>query len=233
MSYQSSNSAPSLDVCLIVDTTGSMGTYLGEIRRQLVDVIAELGGHFEDLRCSVVAFKDHDASYVTKVLPPTRSLPALLKFLCAPELESGLGGGGAEAVECALRAANELRWRPSARKVAILIGDKPPHGGGLDAFEDCHCHVDYRDEVEALARRGVALYTVRVGTCLATQRVFEYFSARTGGVYLDRLHVRDLPSSITSVCHREAGDLADYRRRLQRAGRLTPARGQLLATLAA
>ena len=230
---QPSNAAPPLDVCLILDTTGSMGTYLGELRRQLVEVMAELGEHFQDLRCSVVAFKDHDASYVTRVLQPTASLSAVSSFLCAPKLEVGLGGGGAEAVECALRAAKDLPWRARARKIGILIGDKPPHGGGLDGFDACPCQVDYRDELEDLAAKEVSLYTVGVGDCLATKRVFEYFSARTGGVFLDRLHVRDLPSSITTVCHREGGDLAGYRRRLQRAGRLTQTRRHLIAALAA
>lgn len=225
--------SPALDLALIVDTTGSMGTYLHEIRRQLLEIVAELREQFTDLRCSVVAFKDHDASYVTKVLPPTRSLSRVMAFLCSPDLEAGLGGGGAEAVECALKAANQLHWRDNARKVGILIGDKPPHGGGLDDFSACPCHVDYRDEIEELAHNDVSLYTVRVGQCLETQRVFDYFAARTGGVFLDQIHVRDLPSSITSVCHREAGDLNSYRRRLQAAGRLTSGRKSLLHALAA
>lgn len=222
-----------LDLALIVDTTGSMGTHLGEIRRQLLDVVGELREQFSDLRCSVVAFKDHDASYVTRVLSPTRSLNKVMSFLCSPELKAGLGGGGAEAVECALRATNELSWRPHARKVGILIGDKPPHGGGLDGFDACPCGVDYRDEIEDLAAQDVSLYTVRVGQCLATQRVFDYFAARTGGVFLDRVHVRDLPSSITSVCHHVAGDLGDYRRRLERAGRLTSGKHRLITSFAA
>jgi len=225
--------APALDLALIVDTTGSMGTHIHEIRRQLLEVVAELREHIADLRCSVIAFKDHDASYTTKVLAPTRSLSRVMSFLCSPELEVGLGGGGAEAVECALREANRLAWRPNARRAGILIGDKPPHGGGLDSFSDCPCRVDYRDEIEDLAAPEVSLYTVRVGQCLEAQRTFEYFAARTGGVFLDELHVRDLPSSIASVCHREAGDLASYRRRLQAAGRLTRGRASLLHSLAA
>jgi von Willebrand factor type A domain-containing protein len=225
--------SPALDLALMIDTTGSMGTHIHEIRRQLLEVVAELREHFSDLRCSVIAFKDHDASYTTKVLTPTRSLSRVMSFLCSPELEVGLGGGGAEAVECALREANQLHWREGARRVGILIGDKPPHGGGLDSFSECPCHVDYRDEIEELAAQDVSLYPVRVGQCLEAQRIFDYFAARTGGVFLDELHVRDLPSSITSVCHREAGDLASYRRRLKASGRLTSGRASLLHSLAA
>ncbi|MGE0710549.1 MAG: vWA domain-containing protein [Planctomycetota bacterium] len=221
-----------LDLALLIDTTGSMGPYLAELRRQLLDVVGELRRHVADLRCGVVAFKDHGESYVTRVLPPTRSLAALVRFLQAPELEAGLGGGGAEALECALREAARLRWRADARRVALVIGDKPPHGAGLDGFAACACGVDYRDELERLAAAGVSVYSLRVGRCLEAQRVFEYFAARTGGRFLDRVHVRDLASSIVSVCHREAGDLEAYRRRLERGGRLTPTRAEMLLALA-
>jgi hypothetical protein len=224
--------ATPLDLVLVVDTTGSMDTYITELRRQLLDLVSELR-QISDVRCGVVAFKDHDASYTTRVLPPTRSLAELVAFLTSAELELGLGGGGAEAVECALREVANHAWRPGARRVAVLIGDKPPHGAGLDGFDACPCGVDYRDELERLADQEVCLYTLRVGRCLEAQRVFEYFSVRTGGVFLDRCHVRDLTSSIASVCHREAGDLPDYRRRLERQGRLTNTRRAMLLALAA
>ena len=53
----------------------------------------------------------------------------------------------------ALREANRFRWRADARKVVVLVGDKPPHGGGLDGFHCCPEGIDYRDEVEELAGR--------------------------------------------------------------------------------
>ena len=222
-----------IDLALVLDTTGSMGTHLGEIRRKLVDLVGELSRNFNDLRTGVVAFKDHDCEdYLTKTLEPTGSFARLVDFLSDPALAPGVGGGGAEAVECALHELGELSWRPKARKIAILVGDKPPHGAGLDGFSACAHGVDYRDEIEALRLQGVSVYTVRVGGCLETQRVFEYISARTGGTYLDLLHVRDLPASLVSVCHKEAGNLGAYRRRLERAGRLTATRRHLLTALA-
>jgi hypothetical protein len=227
-----------LDLLLVVDTTGSMETYLSEIRRQIFGMISEMRAHVSDVRWGVVAFKDHgaegeDDTYLTQTLPFTSALGALAAFMSSPKLAPGLGGGGAEAVECALKAANEFSWRPGARKVLVLVGDKPPHGAGLDGFGCCPDRVDYRDEVERLAERDVAIYSILVGDCLETRRVFEYFSARTQGKFLDLCHARDLPSSIVSVCHREAGSLASYGRRQEQAGRMTATRRILLRALVA
>jgi len=224
-----------LDLALVVDTTGSMGTHLGAIRRRLLETVDELDRAAAGLRLGVVAFKDHgrEEAYVTRSLPLEADRNRFLRFLLSPRLAPGAGGGGAEAVECALRAANGLAWRPEARKALVLIGDRPPHGGGLDGFGGCPRGVDYRDEVEALARRGVAIYAVHVGDCLETRRVFEYFSARTGGTFLDLRHARDLPSSIVSVCLKETGcSLGAYRRRLKASGRLTPTCAGLIHALA-
>lgn len=227
-----------LDLVWVLDTTGSMGTYLGEIQHKLMSVLEELGQHVSDLRCGVVAFKDHgaegeDQSYLTRSLPLTERLDHLAEFLRSPALLPGVGGGGAEALECALSACNGFAWRPDARRAVIVVGDKPPHGGGLDGFDGCPRHIDYRDELEGLRQQDVAVYTIRVGDCLATRRVFEYLSARTGGTYMDLLHVRDLPSSIVSVCHKEAGDLTAYRRRLEQAGRLSDTGRLMIQALSA
>jgi hypothetical protein len=232
-----------LDVALLVDTTGTMGTYVGELRRHLVETIAEIDRQVDGARVGVVAFKDHghegeEETYLTRALPLTADRARLLEFVGSPALAPGEGGGGAEAVECALRVARGMSWRPveEARRVIVLVGDKPPHGAGLDALSACPYHVDYRDEVDALARAGVVIHTVQVGDHLVTRRVFEFIAATTGGSFLDLEHVRDLPSLVASVCLKEgAGELSlmGYRRRLEAMGRLTGTRRSLFATLMA
>lgn len=194
-----------LDVALLLDTTGTMGTYAAHLCRRLDGLAAGLDRALGDVRVAVVAFKDHgaegeDETYLTRVLPLTSDRRRLLRFVGSPALAPGAGGGGAEAVECALRAARGLRWREEARRVVVLVGDKPPHGAGLDGLDACPHHVDYRDEVEALATRGVELHAVQVGDHLVTRRVFEYMAARTGGSFARLRHVRDLSDVVESAC---------------------------------
>ncbi len=194
-----------LDVALLLDTTGTMGAYAAHLCRHLGGLVADLDRALGDVRLGVVAFKDHgdegeDDTYLTRALPLGGDRTRLVRFVGSPALAFGSGGGGAEAVECALRAARGLRWRDDARRVVVLVGDKPPHGAGLDGLDACPHHVDYRDEVEALAARGVELHAVQVGDHLVTRRVFEYMAARTGGAFTRLRHIRDLPEEVEAAC---------------------------------
>lgn len=199
-------SGTSIDVALLLDTTGTMGIYVAELRRHLAAAIAEVGG---DVRIAVVAFKDHgaegeDATYLTRVLPFEREPGRLHDWLASPALAPGSGGGGAEAVECALRAARGLAWREGASRRVVLVGDKPPHGAGLDQLSACPCRVDYRDEVEALARRGVTITALQAGQHHVTGRVFEWLAARTGGSFGRIRRVRDLSPAVAALCFQDA-----------------------------
>jgi hypothetical protein len=196
--------ARALDVAIIIDTTGTMATSVSALARSAEALAGELARH-ADVRLGVVAFKDHgaegeDDTYLVRTLPLGWDPARAAAFLGSPALAPGAGGGGAEAVECALRAARGLAWREEARRIAVLVGDKPPHGAGLDGLDACPHGVDYRDEVEALAARDVALHAVQVGDHLVTRRVFEYLAARTGGAYVDLARVRDLPRAIAATC---------------------------------
>jgi len=219
-----------LDLVLVIDTTGSMGTHLREVRRHMLETLGEISRSDADIRLGAVAFKAHgDEPYLLRRLPPTRDKTRFLEFFLSAELALGLGGGGEEALECALRAANGFTWRRHARKALVVVGDRPPHGGGLGGQEACVHGVDWRDEVEDLVAQGVSIHPVQVGDLLETRRVFEFMAARTGGRFIGLQHVRDLPSSIVSISHRVSGDLAAYRRRLRASGHLTPGLIQTLA----
>src|SRR4051812_17783217 len=168
----------SLDTAIVLDTTGSMAVHVNELRHRIAEIASEVGSEVERARLGVVCFKDHGAEgeeshYLTLAHPLTSRPAKLERFLSSPRIAAGQGGGGAEAVECALRAARELAWRPDARKCLVLVGDKPPHGAGIDSLEGCPRCVDWRDEVEGLARAGVRVHAVLVGHQLEARRSFE------------------------------------------------------------
>lgn len=194
--------APSrLDCALLLDTTGSLGTHLGALRRHLPELLAALDQSAPRTRLGAVAFKDHgpDEPYLHRTLALGRDRARLVAFLDDPALALGRGGGGAEAVECALRAARRLRWSPRARRSLVLVGDKPPHGAGLDGLAGCPHGIDWRDEVEALAASGVAITAVQVGEQLETTRVFEWIALRSGGELLRLRHPRALAATLAGA----------------------------------
>jgi hypothetical protein len=192
---------PSLDCALLLDTTGSLGTELQALRRHLPELLTALERRAPRTRLGVMAFKDHgaegqDEQYLLRTLPLGHDRARLRAFLDDPALAPGVGGGGAEAVECALHAARHLRWSPFARRALVLVGDRPPHGAGLDGLGGCPEGIDWRDEVEALSARGVAITTVQVGAQLETSRVYEWIALRTGGEFLRLPHPRELARTL-------------------------------------
>src|SRR5205823_429620 len=125
-----------VDTAIVLDTTGSMAVHVNELRHRIAEIASEVS-EVERARLGVVCFKDHgpegeESHYLTLAHPLTSRPAKLGKFLSSPRIAPGQGGGGAEAVECALRAARQLAWRPGARKCLVLVGDKPPHGAGID-----------------------------------------------------------------------------------------------------
>jgi Mg-chelatase subunit ChlD len=227
-----------LDAAFVIDTTGSMSVHLNEVRLRIAAIAAEVAAEVPRSRLGVVCFKDHDdegenAHYLTLAQPLTGSAAAMSEFLLSRTIAPGKGGGGAEAVECALHAARGLSWRRNAQKAIVLVGDKPPHGAGMDGLDGCPRGIDYRDEVEALAKKGVAIYTVLVDSHLETRRVFEWMSETTGGKFLELRSAKDLAPLLVSVCLAEAGrDVERFAAKLQAAGLMTDSRREILLALA-
>src|SRR3954451_18364834 len=104
------------DAAFVLDTTGSMAVHVNELRHRIAEIAHEVGSEVERARLGVVCFKDHgdegEAShYLTLAHPLTSRSEKLERFLASRRLAPGQGGGGAEAVECGLRAARALSWR--------------------------------------------------------------------------------------------------------------------------
>lgn len=115
-----------LDVVLAIDTTGSMGWVIEEVRDRIGELIRVVRGFVPKTRFGVVAYRDFDASYVTKVLPLTYRTPRVQQFLNRLEAEGG--GDIFEAVEPAVEAAiGKTGFRSQAVQVIIVVGDAPPH----------------------------------------------------------------------------------------------------------
>lgn len=227
-----------LDAAFVLDTTGTMSVAVNELRHRLPEIAHEVRSEIEKARLGVVCFKDHgpegeESHYLTLAHPLTRRPEKLARFLASPRIAPGQGGGGAEAVECALRAARDLAWQRDAKKVLVLVGDKPPHGAGIDSLEGCPRCVDWRDEVERLARAGVKIHAVLVGSHLEARRSFEWMAEATGGKFLELRSPKDLAPLLVSCCLAEAGrNVERFARKLQAAGRLTDSRRELLVALA-
>jgi hypothetical protein len=118
-----------LDVVFCIDTTGSMGWVLAEVKDRIDDIADFVRTLVPISRFGIVAYRDFDdPEYLTRVQPLTYSTTKLQRFLGA--LEAKGGGDWFEAVDAGIKASiDESGWRPGARKLIIVIGDAPMREG--------------------------------------------------------------------------------------------------------
>ena len=158
-----------LDVCFLIDTTGSMSDEIASIKASLLQVTAKLREQERplDLRYGAVLYRDLGDEYITARYafdPDVDAFDAALK-----SVKSGGGGDTPESLNQGLaEAVSADDWRPEAAKVVFLVADAPPH---LDYEGD----VWYGESLRAAVAKGVKVHSVaasgldQVGTLIFRQ----------------------------------------------------------------
>lgn len=118
-----------IDVCFLIDTTGSMADEIAQIKATLLQVTEKLRRGTDRplaLRYSAVLYRDITDSYLTQVHPFTEDIDAFNSAL--QEISANGGGDGPESLNQGLLVTlEELKWSREAAKLAFLIADAPPH----------------------------------------------------------------------------------------------------------
>lgn len=129
----------SLDLCFLIDSTGSMGDDIASVQAASLEMIDYLVANYKDLRLAVVDYRDNPAceecadsgDWITKVDTAFTTDANVAKAA----INSIYVGGGAdlpEAVFSALIFTMEDTiglggWRKDAERHIILMGDAPGH----------------------------------------------------------------------------------------------------------
>jgi hypothetical protein len=121
----------SVDLCFVVDTTGSMQPFIDAAQRQLIDTMSKLSANNSiDLRVGLVEYRDHppqDKSFVTCIHQLTGDLKKMQKIINV--LKADGGGDAPEAVyDGVFDACTKMEWQPYSCRFILLVGDAPPHG---------------------------------------------------------------------------------------------------------
>jgi hypothetical protein len=142
-----------VDVCFIIDTTGSMGDEIGRVQDTLLSLTQRLRSEQEvDLRYSAVLYRDIGDEYLTMVHPFTNDFRAFDTAI--QQISAGGGGDGPESLNQGLAmAVAGVNWRPGAAKVAFLIADAPPH---MDYQES----ITYGRAAAGAVHQGIRVHTV-------------------------------------------------------------------------
>ncbi len=118
-----------LDVALVIDTTGSMGDEISYLQTEVADIATRVvAAHPDaDTHWALVAYKDDTDEYVTRTFDFDGDVTAFRAHLDA----EGASGGGdyPEAAARALDAMAHLGWRTdvATARLAFWVADAPHH----------------------------------------------------------------------------------------------------------
>ncbi|MFK7907791.1 MAG: VWA domain-containing protein [Chitinophagales bacterium] len=189
-----------VDICFVIDTTGSMGGFISAAKTQLLKVVKQLSANSDiNLQIGLVEYRDHppqDKSFVTRIYPLTADLKEMQVRI--NQLKPGGGGDAPEAVyQGVYDACNEMEWRKHSYRFALLVGDAPPHAfakwlkeatGGMEKFANhgdawsnqCPSGLDVYSVTAMAEQNRVKLYGLAM-TTPAAEVPFEVMAKMTGG----------------------------------------------------
>lgn len=158
-----------LDMVIAFDTTGSMASYIGAVRREVAGLIPRLFRENQNLRIGIVAFGDYcdmvnaqDFGNAYQCLMPTNNERDIIKFV--RESKDTSGGDSDEFYELVLRKIiDEIPWREEATRVILLISDANPHPVGYSyEYFVVNNQIDWREEARKAAQKKIKIDTVTI-----------------------------------------------------------------------
>lgn len=175
-----------LDMVIAFDTTGSMSTYIREVKKHCTDLVPRLLEANPDMRISIVAFGDYydmnssiDFGRAYQSLPLTNNKERIIDFI--NNAKNTHGGDGDEFYELVIKKiTEETDWREGATKAVLLIADAKPHKVGYSYSRIVNnAQIDWREEAKKAAERGIKFDTLSI----CEEAWYKELSAMTNDTY--------------------------------------------------
>ncbi|MCA9608289.1 MAG: VWA domain-containing protein [Myxococcales bacterium] len=166
-----------LDIALVIDTTGSMSDEIRYLQAELDAIAAAIDTAYPDAsaRWALIVYRDTTDEYVTRVFD-FRSVAALRSDLAA----QGASGGGdyPEASDAALTDMTNLAWREdeTTARLAFWVADAPHHESRTAVITEA---------IRTASQLDVHIYPVASsGVDVRTETSMRSAAQLTGGRYL-------------------------------------------------
>jgi Mg-chelatase subunit ChlD len=192
-----------LDLCFVVDTTGSMGPYIDDAKANMRSILSVLEDKSENFRVAIVDYRDFPSrtgasqDYPSKLqLDFTSDADAIIAAINA--LNLGHGGDTPETVYSGLMEAIALDWRANAQKAIIVLGDAPPldpepyTGYTFNSVLAALYEADIRIDIDASDSRVfgeteslIKVYPIGTNADSAARAFFQSIANDTGGLFSD------------------------------------------------
>jgi hypothetical protein len=202
-----------LDLCFMVDETGSMGPYIDTVKQKILEIIHTIRVKelCSSLRIGLVSYRDHppeESSFVTKTFPFNEDVDKIKEAILS--MYASGGGDGPEAVCDALYDITRLSWREKASKIVIWMGDAPPHGvepSGDNFPKGCPDGKNWKTEAQRAYDKGILIYSVGCFPEIAGYKkaidVYKEVAEKTKGSFIPLEKANLLVSLITGVAESE------------------------------
>ena len=173
-----------IDVCFVLDLTGSMGTWLAQCKSHVASIIRSLRDELAvaTVRVAFCGYRDWgervNGRVVTADFVEMDRADEITRVISREDASGG--GDGPEDVLIAVEAINRFSWRGDVR-VCVFIADAPAHGfsgrNGGDDFPGGMCPDQHTPLPEMLSRlavdHGVDLLCTKL--CGYTDTMFKMF----------------------------------------------------------
>ena len=196
--------AQCVDLCFMVDCTGSMDRYIAEVKGKIQDLVEDIRRKFTSLKLfiSFVGYRDHsDGANRITFLDFSQSVPIFKEFV--ENVRVGGGGDEPEDVFGGIEQVCNLTWsRPT--RILFHVGDAPCHGRRFhnDAYDEFPDGDPRGLKIEDLLRKvkqlGLIYYFARLNN--TTDKMIAEFAAVMGGPdQIDTFELKDASDLMPAV----------------------------------
>lgn len=176
--HDTTTATQAIDVAFAIDATGSMGDELNYLAVEFDAIVDAFSKAYPALtiRFGLVFYRDEGDAFITQSHAFTSSASQMKNKL--KSVSAGGGGDFPEAMDQAVKAAQQLAWkgRDQAAQVLFLVADAPPHAENYSAFLKTS---------QAMAELGIHIYPIASsGIDKTTESLMRMAAYQSGGTYL-------------------------------------------------
>src|SRR6266496_2545914 len=176
---QTSEAKPHIEVCFVLDTTGSMGGLIEGAKQKIWSIASEMisAKPTPELKLGLIGYRDRGDEYVVKSFELTDDIDSIYGHLRDFKAEGG--GDEPESVNEALAEAIEkMPWSQDRKvlKIIFLVGDAPPHLDYADGPK-------YPELCRIAAKKDLIINTVHCGNMAETTPIWREIAKLSEGRY--------------------------------------------------
>ena len=169
-----------IEVCFVLDTTGSMGGLIKGAKMKIWSIANEMATAkpTPDIKFGLIGYRDRREAYVTKVYDLTDDIDAIYDHL--QKFQAQGGGDTPESVNQAINeAVTKMTWSKSrdVLKIIFVVGDAPPH---MDYKDD----LKYADSCVLAMKKDLIINTIQCGSMAQTTPVWQDIARKSEGQFV-------------------------------------------------